>query len=95
VAEVFLNTSNNQDALNAASQRWRDNGLDVALDNLGFPGDRNDVASYLDQHGWQPARTPLNQLLADNGFELQGGGDDAPFAHNYYCTAVLHKQPAH
>jgi methyltransferase (TIGR00027 family) len=91
VAEVFLNSSANQQALNEATQKWRDNGLDVALENLGFPGDRNDVAAYLADRGWQPARTPLNQLLADNGLPLQPGGEDAPFGRNYYCTAVLHR----
>jgi methyltransferase (TIGR00027 family) len=91
VAEVFLNSGANQQALNAATQKWRENGLDVALDNLGFPGDRNDVATYLQDRGWQPVRTPLNQLLADNGLPLQSTDHDAPFSKNYYCTAVLDK----
>jgi methyltransferase (TIGR00027 family) len=91
VAEIFLNSAANQQALNGATQKWRENGLDVELENLGFPGDRNDVATYLQDHGWHPVRTPLNQLLADNGLPLQPGDEDAPFGKNYYCTAVLHK----
>jgi methyltransferase (TIGR00027 family) len=91
VAEVFLNSVANQQALNSATQKWRENGLDVALDNLGFPGERNDVATYLADRGWHPARTPLNQLLADNALPLQSTDDGAPFSKNYYCTAVLHK----
>ncbi len=91
VAEVFLNSGANQQALNTAGQKWRENGLDVELDNLGFPGERNDVATYLEDRGWQPVRTPLNQLLADNGLPLQPDDPDAPFGRNYYCTAVLHK----
>ena len=91
VAEIFLNSGANQQALNGAIQRWREKGLDVALDNLGFPGERNDVATYLQDRGWHPVRTPLNQLLADNGLPLQSTDDDAPFSKNYYCTAVLHK----
>ncbi len=95
VAEVFLNSSANQQALNAATQKWRENGLHVELENLGFPGERNDVATYLQHRGWQPVRTPLNQMLADNGLPLQPiddpSGQEAPFARNYYCTAVLHK----
>jgi methyltransferase (TIGR00027 family) len=90
VAEVFLNSGANQQALNAATGRWRENGLDVELDNLGFPGERNDVATYLADLGWHPVRTPLNQMLADNGLPLQPTGEDAPFSRNYYCTAVLH-----
>jgi methyltransferase (TIGR00027 family) len=91
VAEVFANTGASGDALNAASEKWRRNGLDIALGELGFPGERNDVASYLQQRGWQPVRTPLNQMLANNGLPLQSTDPDAPFAQNYYCTAVLHR----
>jgi methyltransferase (TIGR00027 family) len=90
VAEVFLNSGANQQALNAATGRWRENGLDVELENLGFPGERNDVATYLADRGWRPVRTPLNQMLADNGLPLQPTDEDAPFSRNYYCTAVLH-----
>jgi methyltransferase (TIGR00027 family) len=91
VAEVFLNSSANQQALNAAAQKWRENGLDVELENLGFPGQRNDVVTYLQDRGWHPVRTPLNQMLADNGLPLQSSDPEAPFARNYYCTAVLHE----
>jgi methyltransferase (TIGR00027 family) len=91
VVEVFANTGVSGDALNAASEKWRRNGLDIALGELGFSGERNDVATYLQQRGWQPVRTPLNQMLANNGLPLQSTDPDAPFAQNYYCTAVLHR----
>jgi methyltransferase (TIGR00027 family) len=91
VAEVFLNSAANLRALNGAAQRWRGHGLDVELEDLGFPGDRNDVATYLGDRGWSLVRTPLNQLLADNGLPLQSDDPDAPFSRNYYCTAVLHE----
>ncbi|WP_108921234.1 class I SAM-dependent methyltransferase [Mycobacterium montefiorense] len=91
VAEIFINTGCNQNALDGATQRWRENGLDVALVDLGFPGERNDAATHLGNLGWQPVNTELNQLLADNGLPLQPDGEDAAFAKNYYCTAVLHK----
>lgn len=89
VAEIFANTGVSGDALNAASEKWRQGGFDVALGDLGFPGPRNDVAAYLQQRGWQPVRTPLNQLLANTGLPLQSTDPEAPFAQNYYCTAVL------
>ena len=94
VAEVFLNSAANLQALNGAAQRWRERGLDVELENLGFPGDRNDVATYLGEHGWGVDRTPLNQLLADNGLPLQSSDPEAPFARNYYCTAALRERKA-
>jgi methyltransferase (TIGR00027 family) len=91
VAEVFLNSAANLQALNGATQRWREHGLDVELEDLGFPGDRNDVATYLGDRGWRVVRTPLNQLLADNGLPLQSSDPEATFSRNYYCTAVLHE----
>jgi methyltransferase (TIGR00027 family) len=91
VAEIFANSGVNGEALNAASEKWRDNGLDIALGDLGFPGERNDAATYLERHGWSPVRTPLNTLLADNGLPLQSTEENAPFSKNYYCTAVLHR----
>ncbi|MGE2816924.1 class I SAM-dependent methyltransferase [Mycobacterium heidelbergense] len=90
VAEVFVNSGVTGEALNAATRKWRENGLDVELENLGFPGERNDVAAYLQGHGWRTVRTPLNQLLGDNGLPLQSSDAEAPFGRNYYCTAVLH-----
>ncbi|MFY2861394.1 class I SAM-dependent methyltransferase [Mycobacterium sp. THU-M104] len=96
VAEVFLNSGVNAQALNAAAARWQEHGLVVALDDLGFPGERNDAAAYLEDRGWQPVRTPLNRLLSEHGLPLQPtddaeDSDKAPFARNYYCTAVLRK----
>lgn len=91
VAEVFVNSGDNQQALNEASEKWRENGLDIALGDLGFPGERNDVAAYLADRGWHPGRTSLNELLGDNGLPLQSTEPGAPFAKNYYCTAVLHQ----
>jgi methyltransferase (TIGR00027 family) len=89
VAEVFGNSGASLEALNAATQRWRDNGLDVELQNLGFPGERNDVATYLEDRGWRTVRTSINELLGDNGLPLQSTDADAPFATNYYCAATL------
>ncbi|MDT5347185.1 MAG: hypothetical protein QOH91_472 [Mycobacterium sp.] len=93
VAEIFLGSDANQEALNAATLKWQEQGLDVALENLGFPGERNDVATYLTERGWRTDRTSLNELLADSGLPVQSTDADpnAPFGQNYYCTAVLQK----
>lgn len=91
VAEIFLGSDANQQALNAAAVKWQQHGLDAALENLGFPGQRHDVAGYLDERGWRTDRTPLNKLLTDNGLPTHPGGPEAPFVQNYYCTAQLHQ----
>lgn len=96
VAEIFLNSSVNQEAMNRAFRKWVESGLDVELANLGIPGERNDVATYLERRGWHLVRTPLNQMLADHGSPMQPvegpDGQEAPFTENYYCTAVLHRR---
>src|SRR5262249_10660297 len=78
VAEVFVNSGVAGDALNAATQKWVDNGLDAVLENLGFPGDRNDVAAYLGDQGWRTDRATLNRVLTDAGLPLQADGEDGP-----------------
>ena len=94
-AEIFINSTDadaaqSQNVLEATTQRWRAHGLDIELSALGFDGERNDVATYLDEHGWQVARTPLSTLLADNGLPaIPPTGGQPSFANNYYCTATL------
>lgn len=93
-AEIFINApeaDNGQSAnlLDAATARWREHGLDIELSALGWDGERHDVATYLDQHGWRVDRAPLSRLLADNGLPEIPPTDGQPsFAHNYYCVAT-------
>lgn len=100
VTDTFINGPHTQQALEAVYERWYDHGLNVTLGNLSYPGERNDVATYLQARGWRTVGTPLEQLLIGNGLPLPAAKDDeddemAPFADNYYCTAVLHQQVGH
>ncbi|MGH9061896.1 MAG: class I SAM-dependent methyltransferase, partial [Acidimicrobiales bacterium] len=58
LSEVFWNSPDAQPVMQAATQRWYENGLDVELGDFGFPGERNEIAGYLDSHGWRSVRTP-------------------------------------
>ncbi len=90
IAEIFWNSPESQHAMEAATKKWYEHGLDVELDDLGFPGERDEVATYLDGHGWCTARTLASQLLTDSGLPpLPSSDGDAIFADNYYCAAVL------
>lgn len=81
-----------QDVVQAATDRWRAYGFDIELSDLGYRGERNDVASYLDARGWQSASVPLTRLLADSGLPVPPHTAGRPsFADNYYCTATLHR----
>jgi methyltransferase (TIGR00027 family) len=79
-----------QSRMNDVTERWREHGFDLEFGHLGYAGERNDVAEYLDARGWRSERTPLRRLLADNGLPVPSAGadDEAVFANNYYCTSV-------
>jgi methyltransferase (TIGR00027 family) len=93
--EVFVDSSQpdaeqTQDILQTATRRWRDHGFDLELSDLGYTGERNDVATYLRDHGWHTVNTPLSRLLADSGLAAIPPSNGQPsFADNYYCTADL------
>ncbi|OBK19586.1 SAM-dependent methyltransferase [Mycobacterium asiaticum] len=93
VAEVFFSAPASRELYDAIFARWYEHGLDVEMDRLGYPGDRNDVATYLAGQGWRVTRTALNELLVGNGFRPHAhdnSADETLFTQNYYCTAVLH-----
>jgi methyltransferase (TIGR00027 family) len=75
--------------LDAVTQRWRDNGFDVELGELGYAGPRHDVGEYLEGRGWQSVRTSLPELLAATGLPQPAQADGAmSFGDNYYCTST-------
>ncbi|MEZ0362112.1 class I SAM-dependent methyltransferase [Mycobacterium sp. pUA109] len=93
-AEMFLHTPDSQQAMQAANQRWYQHGLQVRLDGLGYPGERNDIVSYLDDRGWRTTRSYFRQLLADSGLPVPPQSDStAKTNENYYCTAILTQRP--
>jgi methyltransferase (TIGR00027 family) len=87
VAEVFWNSPESVEIMKAATNKWRERGLDVALDDLGYPGDRSEVVTYLEEHGWHTVRTLASQLLAEAGLPPFEG--PVELTNNYYCTALL------
>lgn len=90
IAEVFWNSPESQQLMEAATKKWYEQGLDVELDNLGYPGERSEVATYLSDHGWRTVRTLASQLFAHSGLPVPPSSDgDVSLANNYYCTAVL------
>ncbi|WP_205876725.1 SAM-dependent methyltransferase [Mycobacterium camsae] len=97
LAEVFFSAPASRELYDAIFARWYEHGLDVEMDRLGYPGDRNDVATHLEQDGWRVTRTLLNELLVANGFRPHTAGrstDETMFTENYYCTAVLPGRPS-
>jgi methyltransferase (TIGR00027 family) len=96
LATEIFNFSTDADAaqskqmMEKVTQRWRDHGFGVELGDLGYDGERSDVAKYLDRRGWHSVRTSLRELFAANGLNaIPQGADQLSIADNYYCTSIL------
>jgi methyltransferase (TIGR00027 family) len=82
-----------REMMRAASVKWREHGLELDFADLGFEGERNDVAAHLQSLGWGTAATPMRRLLADNGLAaIPGNTDSVSMADNVYLTGVLKHQ---
>ena len=87
VVEIFLSATESLEVMHTAAQKWYEQGLDAHIDDLWYGGERHDVASYLDEHGWQTTRHRSEQLLAEAGLPIPQRNDGQ--TENYYCTAQL------
>lgn len=89
VAEIFLSSPDDVQIMHTAADKWYEHGLDARLDDLWYPGERHDVAAYLDEHGWRTTRTRASRLLSEQGLPVPARDRDANrAAENYYCTAM-------
>jgi methyltransferase (TIGR00027 family) len=71
------------------AERWRDHGFDVEMTDLWYGGDRNDVADYLDSHGWSVTISSAAELFTAHGLSVQANGEEAArFANLGYVTAI-------
>jgi methyltransferase (TIGR00027 family) len=51
----------------AMNDRWADLGCDIDLSGLFYEGERNNVADYLGERGWQVSTRGRRELFADYG----------------------------
>jgi len=80
-----------QERMQTLTQSWHDHGFDIDMAELIYPGDRNEVAAYLDTHGWQTLASSTAELFAANGLPPITDDDDdmqAEFASLAYITAT-------
>ena len=83
-------TDQAREMMRRSTAKWRDHGFELDWEELGFEGERNDVAAYLEDLGWQPVGTPMSQLLADNGLDaFAQTHDSVSMADTVYYSAVL------
>jgi methyltransferase (TIGR00027 family) len=74
-----------RERMQASADRWRAHGFDIDFSELVFLGDRAEVTTYLQSHGWATTSMPTNELLDKYG--LTPLGDDEGFADVIYITA--------
>lgn len=78
-----------QEIIRGATRTWRDHGFDLDICSLNYPGARNEVSSYLDNHGWQSTGTTAAQLLADHNLLRMPVDQHSPSDKPSYYTSVL------
>ncbi|AKS35689.1 class I SAM-dependent methyltransferase [Mycolicibacterium goodii] len=67
------------------SDRWRAHGFDLDFTELVFLGDRADVTSYLQGHGWKTTSMTSDELLVHTG--LPPVDDEVQFGSIAYISA--------
>jgi methyltransferase (TIGR00027 family) len=78
-----------REMMRKATEKWREHGFDLEFTELGYEGDRNNVAAYLNTLGWQSTGKPMSQLLADNGLPaMPQGNDSVSMADTIYYTSI-------
>ena len=78
-----------REMMRKATEKWRAHGFDLEFSELGYEGDRNDVAAYLDTLGWRSTGRPMSELLADNGLPaIPQGNDSVSVADTVYYTSI-------
>ena len=78
-----------REVMRKATEKWRAHGFDLDFHELGYQGDRHDVAAYLDMLGWQSVGTPMSQLLADHGLPpFPQGNDSVSMADTIYYSST-------
>ena len=81
-----------RETMRKASAKWREHGLELDFTELGFQGERNDVAAHLQDLGWRTVGTPMRQLLADHHLAtVQQNSDGVSVADTVYYSSVLDK----
>ena len=52
-----IDKERSRELMRKASAKWREHGLEMDFTDLGFEGERNDVASHLENLGWRSVAT--------------------------------------
>ncbi|AOS91822.1 class I SAM-dependent methyltransferase [Mycobacterium intracellulare] len=87
-----VDTEKAQEMMRRATAKWREHGFDLEFGDLGYQGERSDVAAYLDNLGWRSVGVQMSQLLADFGLDsIPQTNDSVSVADTVYFSSVLAK----
>lgn len=70
------------------SEKWRDAGLDLDLSRLWYLGERNSVADYLRNRGWEVTARPRPEVFAGYGVDFPAGDAGASLRNSLCVTAT-------
>jgi O-methyltransferase involved in polyketide biosynthesis len=72
----------------AFRERWRKHGFDLNLADLFYPGERNPVVDYLNDHGWQVNARNRPEMFAQYGRLFPDDEGLAPMRGSLAVTAT-------
>jgi methyltransferase (TIGR00027 family) len=79
-----------REVMRKATAKWREHGFELDFADLGYQGERHDVADYLAGLGWQSTGARMSELFAGNGMPaLPQVTDSVSVADTIYYTSVL------
>jgi len=83
-------TERAREMMRRATARWREHGFELDWQELGFEGERHDVAVYLDGLGWRSFGVPMSELLAESGLDpVPQSNDSVTMADTIYYASTL------
>jgi len=78
-----------REMMRSAIEKWRSHGFDLEFSELGYQGDRNDVAGYLDPLGWASTGQTMTELLTQHALPTSGqGSDSVSIGDTSYYTSI-------
>ncbi|RAU92895.1 SAM-dependent methyltransferase [Mycobacterium colombiense] len=85
-----VDTEKAQQMMQKAAAKWREHGFELDFGELGYQGERNDVAVYLDNLGWRSEGVRMTHLLADSGLDaIPQTNDSVSVADTIYYSSEL------
>jgi methyltransferase (TIGR00027 family) len=81
-----------REMMRRSTAKWSEHGFELDWENLGFEGERKDVADYLQNLGWRSHGKQMSELLAEHGLgAVPQTHDSVTMADTIYYTSVLGK----